>query len=885
MGRTSADGFRHGGLLPGRIPGDAVMTALSNIPREVRWTVPLALLGLVLTVPFSAPDGSGMQWDELVLGTVAASSAWTTLRLTRAMTPQAARPWRVVMVGMLMFMTGQYLAAAFPGPEFDGFGGDDVLLLAGACTPLITCGLLARRVSRTRWPALIVDGAVITIALFTVTEVLRAPLTNPVGAPDDLRSLVLAYGGYAAVMLGGAGALCTVSTAALRRSVSVMIGAVAWQASAAVFESMAIISPSWMWTAGSDVSVALGLQTVVIAVGFAPTRFADHSARAAAPKVSRLGMALVVGAILSLPAAIVLMELRDLPHSVAAEVGFAVVFTLMALRLVLRIREDGRITEDLVRSEDEVRALIQSSSDGIAIMDGDFRLLFTSPAARRLLGLDGDTDAEVGFLDLVDPADREHVREVGLAPAGEGPALHFRVRTADGSSRELEAASTERPGSDRRVLHLRDVTKRRRRERELERMAYTDHLTALPNRALLFQEMAAPSRDARCLLVLDLDGFKAVNDVAGHEAGDQLLVEVARRLNTVVREGDLVARLGGDEFAVLVTGSMTEAEDVAQRVVDALGLPHRTSEWAFAVGASVGVAQLGAAGGQLAFREADEALRAAKRAGKGCVRVAHPEVSQMAVVPDADLAAVVDDGVLQIRLDAACDPDGRIVLLHAVPVWVHAEHGTVRGTELWTAAERQGRSAALQRWLLRQACLEIAGLDDDRIGVAVSLPAGHVTPDGLAAEIAEALADAGLHPSRLTISFTEETMLTSSAALVPELEAARGTGVRLCLDNYGMGHSLFALLARVSLDMVRVDLAALAGRDDTGRALQVLTAIVRTTNSFDLLTIAGGVSTPEVRESVLTAGVPLLHGRLQPHDLPVAAVAALLSGVNPVPAA
>jgi diguanylate cyclase (GGDEF)-like protein/PAS domain S-box-containing protein len=859
------------------------MTLLSRIPPEVRWTVPLAVLGLALAVPFSAPDGTGMQWDELVLGTVAASSAWTMIRLTRRMTPQAARPWRFMTVGIFMFMTGQYLAAAFPGPEFDGFGADDVLLLAGACTPLFTCGLLARRVSRTRWPALVVDGAVITIALFTVTEVLRAPLVNPVGAPDDMRSLVLAYGSYAAVMLGGAGALCTVSTAALRRSVSVMLGAVAWQASAAVFEAMAIISPSWMWTAGSDVSVAMGLQTVVIAAGFAPRQFADHSARASAPVVSHLGMALVVGAILSLPAAIGVMELRHQDHSVAAGIGFAAVFTLMALRVVLRIREDGRVTEDLVRSEEDFRGLIESSSDGIAIMDGECRLMFTSPAARRLLGLAGDAEDEVNLLDLVDPADRELVRQASLVPAGEGPPLHFRVLTAD-SSRELEATSTERPGSGRRVLYLRDVTKRRRRERELERMAYTDHLTALPNRAALFQEMSAPARHERCLLVLDLDGFKAVNDVAGHEAGDQLLVEVARRLHTVVREDDLVARLGGDEFAVLLTGSMAEAEDVAQRVVDVLGMPHRTSEWAFAVGASVGVAELGAAGGQFAFREADAALRAAKQAGKGCVRLAHHEVSHL-VIPDADLAAVVDEGVLQLRLDAACDADGRIALVHAVPVWQHAVHGTVRGMELWSAAERQGRSAALQRWLLREACREVASLADDRISVAVSLPAGHVSPDGLAAEVAVALEASGLHPSRLALSFTEETLLTSSATFVPELEAARLTGVRLCLDNYGMGHSIFALLARISLDILRADISALAPRDDTDRALLVMGMIARTAASFGLTSIAGGVSTPELRAGVVAGGVDLLHGRSEPHDLTVEELAELVSGGDPVPAA
>ena len=209
------------------------MTTLKSIPLPVRWTVPLALLGLFFAVPHSAPDGTGMQWDELVLGGVAASAALALYRLTRGMDRQAARPWQVMVGGALAFMVAQWLAAFFPGPAFDGFGVDDVLLFVGACSPLATCGMLARRVSRTRWPALVVDGLTITVALLSVTEVLRNPLVNPVGAPDDLRSLVLAYGGYAAVMLGGAGALCTVSTKALRRSVSVLLGAVAWQAAAA----------------------------------------------------------------------------------------------------------------------------------------------------------------------------------------------------------------------------------------------------------------------------------------------------------------------------------------------------------------------------------------------------------------------------------------------------------------------------------------------------------------------------------------------------------------------------------------------------------------------------------------------------------------------------
>jgi diguanylate cyclase (GGDEF)-like protein/PAS domain S-box-containing protein len=689
---------------------------------------------------------------------------------------------------------------------------------------------------------------------------------------------VLIYGAYAAVMLGGAGALCTVSTAALRRSATVMIGAVACQAAAACAEAMAIVAPSPLWTAASGVAVALGIQAVVLAAAYAPTANADRLARVTSPRVSPWGVALVVLAMLGVPAAVVHNLLRDRAITDGADFGIAVVLALIALRLGLRIREDSRLTEDLVRNDEDFRSLVESSSDGVAIVDADLQLLFTSPAARDMLGLLPEGGQDCSLLDRVDPEDRLLLRASIQGSEDGGPVLHFRVVRSDGELGELEATTTASPGSDRRVLYLRDVTSRRSRERELERMAYTDHLTALPNRAQLFQDMAAPTTAPRCLLVLDLDGFKAVNDVAGHEAGDQLLVEVARRLHTVVRGDDLVARLGGDEFAVLVTGSLADAVEVAQRVVDVLGMPHRVRDWTFAVGASAGVAALGEAGGQLAFREADTALRAAKQAGKGCVRIADQDVPS--TIPEGvDIATLIAEGTFTVRFNAASDVAGRIDIVHAVPVWDHVVHGTVRGQELWGAAERQGMSADLQRWLLRHACINTAGLPDERVAVAVSLPAGHVTADGLADQVADALAESGLAPSRLVLSFTEETLLTSSAALVPELEAARRTGVRLCLDNYGMGHSLFALLARISLDVVRIDLAALAARGDTDRALQVLASIVRSTADFGLVAVVGGVPTPELAAAAFAVGADLVNGPCQPRDLSTADLAERVAAV------
>ncbi|WP_104524878.1 diguanylate cyclase domain-containing protein [Blastococcus atacamensis] len=803
-----------------------------------------------------------MQWDELVLGCVAISCAVLLLRLPRVMDRAAAGPWWPPAIGALGFAVAQFLAGSFPGPRFDGFGVDDVVLLLAATSPLITCACLARRVIRARWSALAVDGAVVVASIVVVTEVLRTPLVTPADAPDDLRSLVLAYGAYAALVLGGAGALCTVSTTAMRRSATTLLVGISLQAGAAGAEAMAIVSPSWTWTALSDGAVAGALLCAGLAASRAPVTGAERTARASTPRISVAGLVLVVAAVLGVPAALVAGVLRGEEVSTGTELGIAAVLLLMGIRLVLRIREDSRVTQDLVRSEEDFRELIESSSDGLAIIDPHFRLLFTSPAARDLLGIDGATEQEVSLLSLVVREDRATVR----AHAG-GGALHFRVPVEGAEERELEVTFSERPGGSRRVLHLRDVTTRRLRERELERMAYTDHLTGLPNRVLLFRELGAVSDSSRVLLVLDLDGFKAVNDMSGHEVGDQLLVEVARRLRTVVRDDDLIARLGGDEFAVLLNGSLADGEEVASRVVDVMRLPFHAGGHTFAVGASVGVSTLATIGGQAAFRAADAALREAKRAGKGCVRIAREESTLAVGGITLELAQV--EGTTSVRLDAACAPDGRIDLVHATAVYEHPVRGIARGLELWTAAEWYGQTSALHGWLLRNACAQIASLDDPSLTLAVSLPPRAFVAEGLAREVASSLGDAGLEPSRLVLSFTGETLMTSSAALVPELEAVRRTGVRLCLDGYGMGHSIWALLARVPLDMLRVEVGNLATRDDTDRALTVLASIARTSASVGLVSIAGGISTAEQRDGAIAAGLELLHGRALPHDLTI----------------
>jgi EAL domain-containing protein (putative c-di-GMP-specific phosphodiesterase class I) len=294
------------------------------------------------------------------------------------------------------------------------------------------------------------------------------------------------------------------------------------------------------------------------------------------------------------------------------------------------------------------------------------------------------------------------------------------------------------------------------------------------------------------------------------------------------------------------------------------------------MGASVGVATLDAGGGQVAFRAADAALRAAKQAGKGCVRLA--EGAQQAH-DDVDLAAALAEGAVHLRFDSATAPDGSIAVVHAVPVWNHPANGPMRGPELWAAAERQGLTWQLQRWLVHQATAEVAALDD-ALTVAVSLSPGSAQPAGIAQLMSDALAASGLPAWRLMLSLTEETLLTSPATLATELEAVRATGVRLCLDNYGMGHSLFPLIDRVMLDAVRVDLSALTVRG-SGLALQMLAAIVSTARAFGVSVIAGGIRTPELRDAAVGAGAQLLNGRALPHDLSGADVALAMAAPTP----
>jgi diguanylate cyclase (GGDEF)-like protein len=449
------------------------------------------------------------------------------------------------------------------------------------------------------------------------------------------------------------------------------------------------------------------------------------------------------------------------------------------------------------------------------------------------------------------------------------------------------------------VLHLRDVDDRRTSERELARLAYTDYLTGLPNRARLMAALgAARSRagdgEPACLLLLDLDGFKAVNDIAGHEAGDHLLVEVADRLRATVRDRDLVARLGGDEFTVLVRAGVGEATALAERIVTELAGVHRSvpvpggdPELVFDVSCSIGLAELHPADDvATTIRHADLALRAAKAAGKSCVR-RHGEAADSITGRRTRLARDLPDALSHGQLRLVYQPvvgtaERRVMGLEALLRWDHPELGEVPPEEFVPLAEDDGLIVPLERWVLEQATAELAGLlrqgRDLQLGVNVSVR--HLQSGTLVPDVTAALGRAGVPPGRLMLEVTESLFLGEPDRADTDLQTLHDLGCVVSLDDFGKGYSTFAHLARLPVDVLKMDRDFLARVEDDPRSAALVRSVVELGRRLSIDVVAEGVETPGQLAALRDMGCRYLQGFLLGRPTPPADLLAVIDAVD-----
>jgi len=431
---------------------------------------------------------------------------------------------------------------------------------------------------------------------------------------------------------------------------------------------------------------------------------------------------------------------------------------------------------------------------------------------------------------------------------------------------------------------------RKQVEEHIHHLAFHDALTHLPNRAMFSRQLShAVAQAARygkrlAVLFIDLDRFKIINDTLGHDAGDRLLQEMSRRLAASLRQSDLVtrlgskdedvlARLGGDEFVVLVEEVTDSARvaHVARKLLDALLVPYRLDGHAVHVTASIGVALFPEDGDdeRTLMKHADIAMYRAKDAGKNNYQFYSAQMNQhshalLALESDLRYALQRDEFRLhyQAKLDVA---SGRITGVEALLRWQHPVLGLVKSAHFVPLAEETGLIIALGRWVMERACAQNRawqrqGLPPLRM--AVNLSARQFNDDNLLDDIGACLSRSGMDPTLLELEITESTVMHNPDQVLHVLDGLRSMGVRVAIDDFGVGYSSLAQLKRLPIDVIKLDRSFIQDCPDNAVDVAIAQAVVGIGRSLDLQVVAEGVETARQLRFVRDSGCHEIQGYL-----------------------
>jgi diguanylate cyclase (GGDEF)-like protein len=393
---------------------------------------------------------------------------------------------------------------------------------------------------------------------------------------------------------------------------------------------------------------------------------------------------------------------------------------------------------------------------------------------------------------------------------------------------------------------------------ELRHQALHDALTGLPNRVLALdraQQMLARARRQRspvAALYVDVDGFKDINDTFGHAAGDELLRIVAERLGTLVREGDTAARLGGDEFVVLLEGSTLDAgpELVADRLLEVLRQPYELGGAAgrpLKVTASIGVAMGIRESADELLRDADLAMYRAKQAGRNRSAVFESSMqtsSRDRVTLEMDLADALERRQFFLVYQPTFDLRSRRTIgVEALIRWRHPTRGVLGPVEFIAIAEASSMIVPIGRWVLEEACRQTAvwHARGHAIGVSVNVSARQLDDDELVANVRRALQAGGLDASSLTLEITETVIMRDAEAAAGRLRQLKELGVRIAIDDFGVGYSSLAYLRQLPADSLKIDRSFIAGVATSSASAALIRTLVQLGRSLQIETLAEGI--------------------------------------------
>lgn len=579
-------------------------------------------------------------------------------------------------------------------------------------------------------------------------------------------------------------------------------------------------------------------------------------------------------------------------------VSTTVLTALVFARTALLVAGESRARAQLRSQQRYSAALAAHSSDAVVVVSREGRLLSDPATLPDLVRV--EVDGELHATELIsslggDPREAHVVFERAVLAAGEavdaellcergGVPFWLGIRAAD---------LTDHPDVGGVVVHVTDISDRKRAEEALAHQAFHDALTGLANRALFADRVEqALRRGVRgqgqpAVVFIDLDGFKGVNDTLGHAAGDALLREVARRLRSVVRLDDTVSRLGGDEFAVLVEQAGSgpeEAVATAERVLATLAVPFTLERQTVTISGSVGIA-VGHAGttSDSLIGDADIAMYAAKMAGRGRSVVFDSGMRASAVAArelEQELRGALAADEFRLVYQPVIDlADDSVVGFEALLRWNSAVLGPVPPDRFVPVAEASGLIEPIGAWALRQACATAADWRAEHgrdLTMAVNVSAVQLTSAHLVEHITEALTASGLPPAALVLEVTETALVEDPERASECLAALRALGVRLALDDFGTGYSSLAHLRQFTVDVLKIDRSFVGTIGEDCVMPPIVRGMIDLGRTLGLEIVAEGVETDAQRRLLVEGRCDLAQGYLFARPLEPADASLLL---------